>query len=527
MKHVFLSSLLVAASLHAGAAVAEGYVNPVIPGFYPDPSVCRVGDDYYLVNSSFQFFPGVPVFHSKDLIHWNQIGNVLDRESQLPLKNASAWLGIYAPTIRYNDGTYYMITTNVGNGDNGRGNFFVTATDPAGPWSEPVWLDQGGIDPSLLFADGKTYFVSNPDGAMWLCEIDPVTGKQLTESRRIWGGTGGRHPEAPHIYKKDGWYYLMIAEGGTEMGHQVTIARSRDIYGPYEANPDNPILYHQRQIAQSNPIQGTGHADLVEAHDGSWWLVCLAFRPQTNNMHLTGRETYLAPVIWNAEGWPVVNGNGTIEVNMDVATLPQTEPVDRAVTYDFTTLEKLPYNWVYLRNPHMDNYILSPEGLALKGSDVDLNSIESPTYVAVRQQDINFNVSTVVSLGECKKNAESGLSVYMDTMSHYDLYLDENADEDADGTQRVTLRYQLNSISGEKTLPVEVAPGTPVTLSVKGSAEKYDFSCVIDGKDYSLGQLDTRYLSTETAGGFTGITIGLFAVGDAAATFRSFTYQPE
>lgn len=137
--------------------------------------------------------------------------------------------------------------------------------------------------------------MSNPDGAIWLCEIDPVTGKQLTESRRIWGGTGGRHPEAPHIYKKDGWYYLMIAEGGTEMGHQVTIARSRDIYGPYEANPDNPILYHQRQIAQSNPIQGTGHADLVEAHDGSWWLVCLAFRPQTNNMHLTGRETYLAP----------------------------------------------------------------------------------------------------------------------------------------------------------------------------------------------------------------------------------------
>lgn len=143
----------------------------------------------------------------------------------------------------------------------------------------------------------------------------------------------------------------MIAEGGTEMGHQVTIARSRDIYGPYEANPDNPILYHQRQIAQSNPIQGTGHADLVEAHDGSWWLVCLAFRPQTNNMHLTGRETYLAPVTWNAEGWPVVNGNGTIEVNMDVATLPQTEPVDRAVTYDFTTMKKLPYNWVYLLQP--------------------------------------------------------------------------------------------------------------------------------------------------------------------------------
>lgn len=523
MKHIFLSCVLVAASLQASAAVTEGYVNPVIPGFYPDPSVCRVGDDYYLVNSSFQFFPGVPVFHSKDLIHWTQIGNVLDRESQLPLKGASAWLGIYAPTIRYNDGTYYMITTNVGNGDNGRGNFFVTATDPAGPWSEPVWLDQGGIDPSLLFADGKTYFVSNPDGAIWLCEIDPVTGKQLTESRRIWGGTGGRHPEAPHIYKKDGWYYLMIAEGGTEMGHMVTIARSRDIYGPYEANPDNPILYHQRQIAQSSPIQGTGHADLVEAHDGSWWLVCLAFRPQTNNMHLTGRETYLAPVTWNADGWPVVNGNGTISVNMDVATLPQTEPVDRAVTYDFTSMDRLPYNWVYLRNPDMGNYCLSSAGLSLKGTGVDLNSIESPTYVAVRQQDIDFTASTVVSLGKSEKGAEAGVSVYMDMMSHYDLFLDESGD----GTVRVTLRYQLNSISGERSLPVEIDPATPVTLSVKGSAEKYSFSCLVNGTDYSLGDLDTRYLSTETAGGFTGITIGLFAVGDATATFRSFVYQPE
>lgn len=523
MKHILLSSALATVVLHAAASVTQGYVNPVIPGFYPDPSVCRVGDDYYLVNSSFQYFPGVPLFHSKDLIHWDQIGNVLDRESQLPLKGASAWLGIYAPTIRYNDGTYYMITTNVGNGDNGRGNFFVTATGPAGPWSDPIWLDQGGIDPSLLFDEGKTYFVSNPDGAIWLCEIDAATGRQLTESRRIWEGTGGRHPEAPHIYKKDGWYYLMIAEGGTEMGHMVTIARSRDIYGPYEANPDNPILYHQRKIAQSNPIQGTGHADLVEAHDGSWWLVCLAFRPQTNNMHLTGRETYLAPVTWNAEGWPVVNGDGTISVNMDVATLPQSEAMDRSVTYDFTKIDRMPYNWVYLRNPDMSNYRLSPDGLALKGTAVDLNNIGSPTYVAVRQQDIDFTASAVVSLDASAGNAEAGISVYMDVASHYDFFLDDRGD----GSQCVVLRYQLNSISGERKLPLNVKSGTPVSLTVKGTADRYDFSCEIDGMTHSLGQLDTRYLSTETAGGFTGVTIGLFAVGDGTALVRSFNYKPE
>ena len=160
----------------------------------------------------------------------------------------------------------------------GKGNFLVHATDPHGPWSEPVWLEQGGIDPSLYFEDGKCYLVSNPDVGIFLCEIDPMTGKQLTPSKRIWNGTGGRHPEGPHIYKKDGWYYLLISEGGTEYGHKVTIARSRSIDGPYTGNPANPILTHINMNAQYNPIQGTGHADLVEAPDGSWWLVCLAFR---------------------------------------------------------------------------------------------------------------------------------------------------------------------------------------------------------------------------------------------------------
>lgn len=217
---------------------AEEYRNPVIPGYHPDPSVCRVGDTFYLVNSSFQYFPGVPIFQSKDLVHWQQIGNVLDRESQLPLKGASSWLGIYAPTIRYHEGTYYMITTNVGNG----GNFMVTAKDPRGPWSEPVWLKQQGIDPSLYFENGKCYMVSNPGDAIWLCEINPKTGEQLTESRKLWQGDGGRYPEGPHIYKKDGYYYLLISEGGTELAHRLTIARSRNIEGPYESNPNNPLL---------------------------------------------------------------------------------------------------------------------------------------------------------------------------------------------------------------------------------------------------------------------------------------------
>mgnify|MGYP002627382974 FL=1 len=257
--------------------------------------VCRVGDDYYLVNSSFQYFPGVPIHHSKDLVNWELIGNVLDRESQVPLEGANSGGGIFATTIRYNEGTYYMVTTNVSHG----GNFFVTAKDPAGPWSEPVHLKQGGIDPSFLFEDGKCYMVSNPSGIQ-LCEIDPVTGEQLTESKLLWKGTGGRFPEGPHIYKKDGWYYLLISEGGTEMGHNLTVARSRDIWGPYESNPANPILTHFRTVAENNQIQATGHGDFVEAPDGSWWVVFLAFRRYGGDYHHLGRETYLAPEIGRA-----------------------------------------------------------------------------------------------------------------------------------------------------------------------------------------------------------------------------------
>lgn len=258
--------------------MAQGYKNPVIPGFYPDPSVCRVGNDYYLVTSSFEYFPGVPVFHSKDLINWKQIGHCLTRDSQLNLDKCYFSAGIYAPTIRYHDGVFYMVTTNV----SGSGNFYVSATDPAGEWSDPIWVKQGGIDPTLFWDDdGTCYFMSNGgfEGGTAISKIDIATGKLLSEPVTVWLGEGGRFPEAPHIYKKDGYYYLLIAEGGTEYAHAVTIARSKNIFGPYESCPSNPILTHSKRSAQNSPIQGVGHADLIQAHDGSWWAVFLGFRP--------------------------------------------------------------------------------------------------------------------------------------------------------------------------------------------------------------------------------------------------------
>ena len=350
-------------NLLAGA-VAALLLNPILPGFHPDPSVVAVGEDYYLVNSSFHYFPGVPIYHSRDLQNWEQIGNVLDRPSQLPLKEATSWLGIYAPTLRYHDGTFYLITTNVGNG----GNFMVTSRDPSGPWSDPVWLEQQGIDPSLYFEEGKCFMVSNPGGVITLCEIDPSTGATLSPSKALWTGTGGRFPEGPHIYKHDGWYYLLISEGGTELAHRLTVARSRDIYGPYESNPANPIFTHCSAAGQESNIQGTGHADFFQAADGSWWTVFLAYRRFGGDYHHLGRETFLAPVTWSG-GWPVVNDGQPVAEQMTV-TMPA-EPAPRASRDRHYTFDGvLGPEWMHIQEPLASNYDFAGGRLVLKGTGV-------------------------------------------------------------------------------------------------------------------------------------------------------------
>lgn len=476
--------------------------NPIIPGYHPDPSICRVGEDYYIVNSSFQYFPGVPVYHSKDLVNWEQIGNVLDRESQLPLERANSYGGIFATTIRYHEGLYYMVTTNVTKG----GNFFVTAKDPAGPWSEPVYLKQGGIDPSFLFEDGHCYMVSNPSGIR-LCEIDPTTGEQLTESKYLWAGTGGRYPEGPHIYKKDGWYYLLISEGGTEMGHNLTIARSRDIWGPYESNPSNPILSHFRSVAENNQIQATGHGDFVEAPDGSWWVVFLAFRRYGGDYHHLGRETFIAPVTWE-DGWPVVNGGNPVQAKMVVpAGWKAQRPVPKSWKEEFDA--PLDHKWVYIQNPDSTRYSISGGTLTLKGN-VPLSENDHPTFVGVRQESPNIKVEAKVRLDS--PSGEAGLAVYQDSNGFATVALERG---------RAVLKLKLRSID---TVIGEIPfKGKEAVLGIYSKdGVRYEFT--IDGKP--LGVVDCQLLSTEVVGGFTGIVIGMYAVGGTAG-FDYLTYDEQ
>lgn len=509
-KNQFISVLFIFCLL---ISISPKLINPIIPGYHPDPSIVRVEDDYYIVNSSFQYFPGVPILHSTDLINWEHIGNILDRESQLPLQGTSSWTGIYAPTIRYNNGVYYMITTNVR--DNG-GNFMVTAENPKGPWSEPIKLEQGGIDPSLYFEEGKTYMVSNPENTITLCEIDPKNGKQTSPSRAIWKGTGGRYPEGPHIYKKDGYYYLLISEGGTELAHKLTIARSKDIYGPYESNPNNPILTNCNMKGQSSSIQGTGHGDFVQAKDGSWWIVFLAFRFFAGSYHHMGRETFLAPVEWNKGEWPIVNGGNAINIEMDVDTPGEKkQKIERKSEIN----EKSP-EWLYIQNPNKDNYKFEDGKLIMTASEKTLTENDVPSFLGRRQESPSFSVETEIIFENLSNGVKAGLTLYQIHDGHFDLFIRKN-----DDSLEVGFGHIIKSLVGEKSVKIDNET-EKIKLKISSDASNFFFEYSIDdGETYeNFDKQEVSLLSTEVVGGFTGLTIGMFAEGEGDVKFEYFDY---
>ena len=492
------------------------FSTPVIPGFHPDPSVCRVGQDFYLVTSSFEYFPGVPVFHSRNLVNWEQIGHCLTRESQLPLSGAGISGGIYAPTIRHHQGRFYMVTTNATNG----GNFYVWTDDPSGEWSDPIWVKQKGIDPDLFWDDdGTTYFTGT---GITQSKIDIGTGRLLAEPVKLWSGCGGHYPEAPHIYKIDGRYYLMIAEGGTEYGHCVTIARGPSPAGPWESCPHNPILTHRSKLEL--PIQATGHADLVQDQNGNWWMVCLGIRPKGfHRCHFLGRETFLTPVEWEG-GWPVIGNDGQIALEMEGPDgLP---PVARQSysTHDDFDDEDLPLHWNFRCNPVEGSCTLADGHLTLKCAGPDLNTMEGQSWVGRRQQHFNFRASARVEFAPRVDDGEAGITAFQNINHHYEVALARRGQEG-----RLIVRRTIGTLSAE--VASVTVPDGDLTLVIEGDQANYRLGYVSgEAGPVFLAEGETRYLSTEVGGRFTGVYLAMYATAHGqssgnAARFDWFKYE--
>lgn len=500
------------------------YRNPVISGFNPDPSICRVGSDYYLVTSSFEYFPGVPIYHSTDLVNWTQIGYCLTRDSQLPLLKSPSSAGIYAPTIRYHNGKFYMITTNVCE----MGNFYVTAERPEGPWSDPIKIDMPGIDPSLTFDDdGMVYATSS---GITVASVDIETGKLTSEKKHAWSGTGGRHAEAPHLYKIKGKYYLMLAEGGTEAGHMVTIARSDSPWGPFESCPYNPILTHRDRGGHT--IQATGHADLFEAHDGTWWAVFLATRVSQNYppVHHLGRETFLAPVTWDADGWPVIGNNGIVELEMSAPSFMTSElPAVSGVIRDEFDTDTLSLPWNFRRNPNPAQWSLTdrPGSLRLSCTETTFSDMASTGFLGRRQQHFNCRFSSLVDFNPTSDNEEAGLTVIMNDEHHYEIFIKRNNN----GKRSVAVRRRIGDLTA--IVAEEAIRDAAIVLSISADRDKYQFGYSAPGSEPQIiASGSTRYISTEIAGGFTGVLLGMYATAKhqpsaASAYFDWAEYQFE
>lgn len=517
MKHIFCIFIAIMSTV---ICVAQGYKNPVISGMAPDPSVCRVGDDYYLVTSSFIQNPALPIYHSKDLINWQLINYAVTDKNGLDLSKGE---GMYAPTIRYNhhDSTFYVICTNIGGGQN----FIVYTKDPNSTWSNPVWLKNPrmGIDPSLFFEDdGSCYMQCTGHNNIIQIVIDPKTGEELSSFHYLTDGLGGRYPEGPHMYKVGKYYYLLMSEGGTEFGHHVNVLRSDDIWGPFLPAPNNPVLSHVGKNAQANPIQCTGHADLIQAHDGSWWMVFLATRPIQWTYYPLGRETFLAPVEWDDNGWVRVNGNGTVTENMNVQTLPQSSKksvsqrnAPYCIFYGFE--HEISKDWnAYRVSPRTVAKKIAPSGIEIHASQ------NYDAFIGVRQLDYYMDAEIKLEITEWE--GEAGICVHHDDGKRYNLALIRE-----NGKAYIKSECLFNSVNQVNS--VEIDSKTHVIyLKINSEKEiykfywKYDDSSSIDHVWREIGQMDAQFL----AGGFSGLLVGPYVKkGKAIVSWCSYTYKDE
>ncbi|MGB3616793.1 MAG: glycoside hydrolase family 43 protein [Catalinimonas sp.] len=520
-----LGLLLFVVQLSFGQTSINTFQNPVLKGFYPDPSVCRVGEDYYLATSSFEYFPGVPVFQSKDLVNWRQIGHCLTRKSQVDLTQTMTSDGVWAPTLRHHEGTFYMVASKVTRSPWNPINFYVTAINPAGPWSEPVVVEQGaeiGIDPDLFFDDdGKVYYLRNDSRGIVIAEIDILTGKLMSPFRAVWAGTGAPYPEAPHIHKREGYYYLIIAEGGTGPYQRESVARSENIMEGYKAYAHNPILNHTMRA--NHVIQCTGHADFVQTPEGEWWAFFLGKRSTyfEGFNSVLGREVFMAPVTWTSDDWPIIGSGGFVEEEMKAPNIKSYEWEDTPSRDEFNAPE-LGLQWNYLRNPVENNYTLSKEKgkLILMGSSLNLSDGMSPTFVGRRQQHFNCEATVQLAFDTHVENEEAGLSIFMDKDHHYEIFLTFR-----DKKRVIAVRRTIGSLSS--VTKYNVIDGYSAELRIVAGTKSYELQYKAGDSFVALDSGETKYLEAPQ---YTGAYFGMYATGNGEdcktdAVFDWFEYK--
>lgn len=510
--------------------------NPLLPGCHPDPSICRVGDDYYLVTSTFEYLPGLPVFHSRDLVGWEQIGHVVDRPGQLDYTGIASSGGLYAPTIRHHDGLFWLVCTLVDQQDATRGgNFVMTATDPAGPWSDPVWLDADGIDPSIFFDDDGRVWVHGTRLArdpqwhdqteVWVRELDRTTLSLVGPEHVIWNGAlkDVVWAEGPHLYRIDGTYYLLAAEGGTEFHHAVSVARAEHVTGPYVGNRANPVLTH-RHLGHGADVVGVGHADLVQAADGSWWATLLGMRTVGGYHYPLGRETFLVPVTWE-DGWPVfAPGVGRVPATVDV---PFASPPAQGAVPGSTSGAVGPgdLRWTSVRALPAEVAQPRGDGWELPLRPGTLADLDVPAFLGLRQQHLDLDLRVTLR-ARLRAGEEVGLAVRQSERDHVRLAVtgtDDEADtgtETGGGTTHVALVHRRDGVErtiGEATLRGVVGSGLTLTLRARGTEIEL-LAGLVGQEPVSLGLADPRTLDSVATGGFLGLWLGVYATSNGRAT---------
>ena len=516
---------------------AGNFHNPILAGYYPDPSVTRVGDTYYLVNSTFAHWPGIPIHESKDLVHWTLIGHALSDPSKVSFDGLNISRGVFAPAIDHHDGKFYIVNTLVDAG----GNFFVTATNPAGPWSEPTWLPSvDGIDPSFFFDDnGKAYVINNGppvetpryEGhrAIWIQEFD-VAARKLIGPRKLIVNGGvdlTKRPiwiEAPHIFKRDGTYYLICAEGGTADQHSEVVFRSQSVMGPYVPYSANPILTQRHlDAARPFPVETTGHADFVATPNGDWWAVFLGTRNYGRDLWNTGRETFLLPVTW-VDGWPtILTGQATVPYvharpnlsRQAAAAVPHSG--NFSVRDEFDAPALAPY-WEMLRTPRERWYDLTSVrgSLTLRARPESLSGRGQPSFLGRRQQHGSATASTAMWYVPARAGDRAGIVAFHNESHYYFLGLVHNGTAPVLELRRRAWRGETGD-SVVASVPITVSPRTPLYLQIRARQDRVDFLYATKPNAWQtlVADADGTILSTKVAGGFVGTMFGLYAYRDS------------